>query len=112
MPPKGGTTNEETSPPSATDSREIRVMRRMIFGLALLAGALWQAPAAAQEALVHTTNTKPQKGIIKQESPRGIDFIGKKTVLIPAETITDVEYELSSTELKLTKYRPAMFQEK
>jgi tetratricopeptide (TPR) repeat protein len=91
-------------------------MKRMIPVLALLAGAAWQAPALAQlqEAAVHLRTAKaPVRGIVKQETAKGIQFIpnGKKEISIPAEDIVDVDYEISSTDTRINKYRPALNKE-
>src|SRR5438045_818721 len=91
-------------------------MKRMAPALALLSVALWPAVAPAQpkEAAVHTRTAKaPIHGIIKHESSRVIQFIpnGKKELLVPADDIVDVEYEIGSVEVKITKYRPAIAKE-
>jgi hypothetical protein len=91
-------------------------MKRMAPVLALLVGAVWQSSALAQlqEAAVHTKGAKaPLRGFIKQESPRGLQFVpnAKKEPAIPADDITDVEYEISSTSVKIEKYRPAINKE-
>jgi len=81
-------------------------MRRLHLGLSPFL-FLMLAPAAWGQQTIHLRSAeKPLKGIIKEESPRGVIVTGVKQ-RIPPEDIVDIEYEIDPLSARLEHYRPA-----
>jgi TolA-binding protein len=65
------------------------------------------APTAwGQETIKLRSAEKPLKGIIKDESSRGV-LVGGAKERIPPEDIADIEYEIEPLSARLQDYRPA-----